>query len=305
MVSGQFRSQIKDATGGAERVVWRDPATVLFQVSQDARTTIPAESRLTFLGPLGSATWMIPQVQRPGILWAGWNTEDLASADISSSITWTLQSVQGPGTVAVFQTGSFGAPDVIFNSADGLPDQRQIAIGVHAHANWAFSQPGAYRLTLQMAATRPSAEFVSDTQTLDVFVEADPVGSPAAPSRPSTPSASSPPPAPASPTSPAQTGRGAAAVTFRARTARITGRTLSFKARLPRTSRLEVIVRRAGRTVTRAKTRTVVGATRERTLRVLLGRRLKQGATYQVVIRAHADANTVDRTLALRVPKAP
>lgn len=301
MVGGQLRSQIKDDTRGS--VVWRDPAGVVFEVRESARTTIPDDSRLAFVGVPGSATWMIPQVQRPGILWAGWNTEALTAADVAGSVGWTLQAVQGPGTVAIFQTGAFGDPDVLFNSADGLPDSRQVPLGTHAHGNWAFSQPGSYQLTFQMAATRPSGEAISDTQTLDVVVGRVPTdpGRPGAPTTPGAPSSPSGPQAPARTATP--TGK-SAKLTLRASAARARGRTLTFNARVSRMSRLDVIVKRGLRVVTRAKARTVTGSTRQRATRVLLGRALAPGTTYAVTIRVRTGGKTATRTLRVRATRA-
>ena len=106
------------------------------------------------------------------MLWAGWNTEELTSAQVDGPVTWSLDSVDGPGDVTVFQTGVFGDADILFRSADGLPDARSIALGTHAHGNWAFGRPGAYRLTFTMSARLRSGETVRDTQTLPVTVGA-------------------------------------------------------------------------------------------------------------------------------------
>ena len=81
-------------------------------------------------------------------------------------MTWRLDAVDGPGDVTVFQTGAFGDPDILFRSSDGLPDTRSIPLGTHAHGNWAFGRPGAYRLTFTMSARLRSGETVRDTQTL-------------------------------------------------------------------------------------------------------------------------------------------
>ena len=46
---------------------------------------------------------MLPQTQRPDVLWVGWNTEELTSAAVDGSVTWRVDAVEGPGTVTVFQ----------------------------------------------------------------------------------------------------------------------------------------------------------------------------------------------------------
>ena len=162
LVDGDLHTFVKDGTrSGAP--VWRDPATVVFGVRPGARTTIPAGARTAFLGRAGDPIWMIPQVQRAGILWAGWNTEELGAGSLEGPITWTLDAVAGPGDVTVFQTGAFGDPDILFRSSDGLPDAREIPLGIHAHGNWAFSREGDYRLTFTFHGRRPSGDVVADT----------------------------------------------------------------------------------------------------------------------------------------------
>lgn len=158
IVDGKLQSQIKDGTG--RKVVWRDPSDVVIAVGSKARYTLPKGS---FLGRSGTRVWMIPQTQRSGVIWLGWNTEELRS--LRGSLTWTLERAQGPGRVAVFQTGSFGAADVLFDSQRSRPGTRSIPVGVHAHGNWAFTRAGTYKLRFRMSAGRRA-----DTATLTVRV---------------------------------------------------------------------------------------------------------------------------------------
>jgi putative ABC transporter-associated repeat protein len=158
MVGGKLQSQIKDSTGG--KTVWRDPSDVVIAVGSKARSTLPKDN---FLGGSGTRLWMIPQTQRSDVIWLGWNTEELRS--LRGSLAWTLERVDGPGRVAVFQTGSFGSADVLFDSRRGRPGTRSLALGVHAHGNWAFSRTGTYKLRFRMSVGRRS-----DTATLTVRV---------------------------------------------------------------------------------------------------------------------------------------
>jgi len=305
LVAGQLRSQIKDGTQGAEPVVWRDPAGVQFELRAAAKTATADDPRYRFLGAAGSALWMIPQVQKAGVLWAGWNTEELTSADVDGPVTWTLESLQGPGAVAVFQTGPFGDPSVIFDSADGLPDRYAIPLGVHAHGNWAFSAPGRYQLTFRMDARRPSGEALADTQTLAVLVDPAAAGPGPASSRPS----SSGPPSPGGPPStgtadqPAPAGR-AASPALRVAGARLHGRTLTFSARVGRAGRLGVTIERGRRVVARAKSRRVRQSAKPRTLRLRLSRAPAPGRTYRAIVRLRSGSASVARRATVRAPKA-
>jgi surface-anchored protein len=289
MVDGRLQSQIKDGTRGPGAVVWREPADVVFRVDPEARTTVPNDPRLTFLGAPGDPVWLLPQVQRTGILWAGWNTEELGAGDLNGPVTWALTAVEGPGAVALFQTRALQPPDVLFNSRDGLPDARGVPLGTHAHGNWAFSSAGTYRLTFAMTGTRPSGEALADTETVTVAVVGD--GStpqPGGTQPPPTGGTGGPDPDP--PADPRLTLRDLAA------SAR--GRMLTLRLRLNATSRVRITVRKGSRTIARAKPRTVPARTRR--VRVRLNRRLAPGR-YKVRVRAIAGSSALTRTSPLRV----
>jgi putative ABC transporter-associated repeat protein len=172
IVNGKLTSQIKDGTAGAPQ--WRSPSQVVFHLKPEAATSVPSES-FGFLGPVSTKIWQIPQTQKPGILWLGWNTEEIATSQATRDITWTMTAVSGPGSVAIYELDPFGKPVVIFNSKDGLPDSYGIRLGTHAHGNWAFTASGAYTLTFSHSVTLASGTTTSDTQTVTFAVgDADP-----------------------------------------------------------------------------------------------------------------------------------
>lgn len=168
IVGGKLQSQIKDST--RSKVVWRDPSDVVIALDSKARYTLPDRDNVRFLGHPGTKLWMIPQTQRSGVIWLGWNTEAIASRQLRGGVAWTLERSSGPGRVAVFQTGSFGDADVLFDSNRSRPGSRTLPVGVHAHANWAFSRAGTYRLRFRVTATARSGASLSDTATLTVQV---------------------------------------------------------------------------------------------------------------------------------------
>jgi surface-anchored protein len=277
LVDGRLRSLIKDGELG-----WREPGSVVFVLGPAARVTIPPGPRSAFLGPAGDPVWTIPQVQRPGVLWAGWNTEELASTQVDGPVTWTLVAVDGPGDVAVFQTGAFGDIDVLFRSNDGLPDSRAIPLGTHAHGNWAFSREGEYQLTFTMSA----GATLTDTQVLAVSVR--PAATPAP-----TPTAPAPdPPAAAQPIE--------LAPALRISRPRMRGRTLRVDVRLATRSQVAIALRRRGRTSARAKTRSVPAGAR--TLKVVLDRRPRRGP-HVVRITATAGHRSVTRAARILIKK--
>lgn len=162
---GRLVAQLKDATSG--RTVWRDPASVTLRVVPQARATIPAGS---VLGRRGGGAWLIPQVQRSGVIWAGWNTEEISARQLRGAVRWSVRSVRGPGRLVIFQTGTFGSADVLFDSGRRLPQARSIALGTHAHGNWAFTQRGTYRVAFTLSGRSPSGATLSDSATLTFAV---------------------------------------------------------------------------------------------------------------------------------------
>lgn len=163
---GRLLSTLKDSTDG--RTVWRDPSTVTIRVVSKARTTVPAG--LGVVGRKGSPVWLIPQVQRSGVIWAGWNTEAVSSAQVRGAIRWTVSSVSGPGKLVLFQSGSFGEADVLFDSGARLPQGISIPLGTHAHGNWAFTRPGTYKVAYRLSARSASGKTLGDSSTLTFSV---------------------------------------------------------------------------------------------------------------------------------------
>jgi putative ABC transporter-associated repeat protein len=162
IVAGKLRCYVKDDTGS--RVVWRDPSSVVIRVVDRARVRL--RSGMGFVGRPGQRVWMIPQVQKRGIIWAGWSTERIGRRQIRGGVGWKLRRVSGPGRMVVFQTGSFGSEDVLFNSGRRLPQRTTIPVGTHAHGNWAFTRRGTYRMRFTMTVRTRSGQRRRDNATL-------------------------------------------------------------------------------------------------------------------------------------------
>ena len=162
--NNKLTSRIKDGTKPGTPI-WRDPAKVTIRLTAAAATRAPGGA-FAFLGPEGSPLWQIPQTQKDGVIWLGWNTEELTPAQLSTAVTWRLDRVTGPGNFAVFEFDSFGRPKIIFNSGDGLPDTYRIPLGTHAHGNWSFTKPGTYQATFTHTATLTTGATSTTTSTL-------------------------------------------------------------------------------------------------------------------------------------------
>ncbi|WP_051795101.1 TIGR03773 family transporter-associated surface protein [Kibdelosporangium aridum] len=168
-VDGKWTVQIRDDT--VSPAVWRDLSDVVVQVPDVAKTQIPTDPVYGFLGQAGSPVWLLPQVQRPGVVWPGWNTQDPeVVAKVGKEVTWRLAGVRGPGTFKLFVSGNFGAPEVIFDSAKPYPQETGVESNTHVHGNWAFSAPGTYLLDVEMTGTANDGKALADRRTLRMHV---------------------------------------------------------------------------------------------------------------------------------------
>ncbi|MEV6780945.1 choice-of-anchor M domain-containing protein [Streptomyces sp. NPDC051098] len=161
-VDGDLEFQIKE--GSLTDYDWYEPGEVVFHVTPVARRKIP--EGYGFLGTPGEPVWWLPMSQHPDIVWPGWSTTDWPKSEVDGKLTYRLDSVQGPGNVALFGDGALGGTDIQINSGDGLPDASTIAADTHRHTYWAFTAEGVYRTTWTWSATLADGTKVSDTETM-------------------------------------------------------------------------------------------------------------------------------------------
>ncbi|MFJ8580972.1 choice-of-anchor M domain-containing protein [Micromonospora sp. NPDC093277] len=153
---GQFAISVHDETVHPD--VERDPADVVFVAKPQAAATVPDDARYAFLGRPGATVHILPEVQDENLLWAGLATEELEAGVFAGDIVQIrFTRVIGPDGFSLFTTDPVGAPNVLVDSEDGLPDVVTRPVGSHMHANWAFEKPGTYRIrvdvTGKLAAT--------------------------------------------------------------------------------------------------------------------------------------------------------
>lgn len=87
---------------------WVAPSSLTFGLGDAAKTTAP--KGIEFIADEGQDIWMISATQAPNVPWVGANTQhpDLLK-HTTGEVTWTLVGATGPGSVAVFGSGHFGA----------------------------------------------------------------------------------------------------------------------------------------------------------------------------------------------------
>jgi surface-anchored protein len=149
---GELEMSVHDEDGE------HDPDDVLLVALPESRTTVPDDPAYGFLGDAGDPVWVLPEVADPDLLFPGLSAEEIeAGVFAGDAIRLRLVRVAGPGEVAVFRSDEFGAPEVVFDSGDGLPDRTDLSVATHVHQSWAFERPGTYRLTF-VASGRLAAD---------------------------------------------------------------------------------------------------------------------------------------------------
>src|SRR5690606_34249628 len=89
----------------------------------------------------------------------------------SGPVTFTLDDVDGPGALGVYATGTFGGVGAKnFGTMSGFPKSMSVPLNQHVHANWAFTEPGIYSVTMTQSVRLKAGGTASDTATLKFSV---------------------------------------------------------------------------------------------------------------------------------------
>ena len=161
-----------DSLTNARTSVLRTVGSTTLAVAPNARFVRPAslsDPSYDVLGPVGTATYVLPETQNSDIVWPGLSTEGIDYAALPDGADLTLHLAQAPeGTrVAFFQGGTFGAgAKVHFDSSkgDGLVHTTE---ATHMHGNWVFSAPGTYRIEV---GARSGERSLVEPQSFTVIV---------------------------------------------------------------------------------------------------------------------------------------
>ena len=147
--NGTLIARVKDDR--SQPAQWVDPSSLTFALGDAARITAPAD--LGFVATPGSSVWLIPSTQIAGVPWLGLNSqrEEIVTGT-TGPVQFTLDAVEGPGRVAVFNAGALGS-GVGEHVFDGPGTGYTVGANTHAHQNWVFTAPGTYTLTITMRVT--------------------------------------------------------------------------------------------------------------------------------------------------------
>ena len=161
-----------DSLTAARTSVLRTLGSTTLAVAPNARFVRPAslsDASYDVLGPVGTATYVLPETQNSDIVWPGLSTEGIDYAALPEGADLTLHLAQAPAgaRVAFFQGGTFGAgAKVHFDSTkgDGVVHTTE---ATHMHGNWVFSAPGTYRIEV---GARSGQRILAEPQAFTVIV---------------------------------------------------------------------------------------------------------------------------------------
>ncbi|RJT88692.1 hypothetical protein D6T64_07000 [Cryobacterium melibiosiphilum] len=172
IIDGTFTLLVHDDAAKADAAaqsVWRQASQTVIQLTDAALLPVPEDPAYAFLGvPAGESVSVIPQTQNPDVAWVGWNTQDPEVMDtIDRGVTLSLAGVDGPGALVVYlQSGTFGEPEVLWDSRSTEPASVWVDVNTHTHANWVFTEPGVYLAEFRIDADLVDGSTASDTQSL-------------------------------------------------------------------------------------------------------------------------------------------
>lgn len=146
-----------------------DPESTWFHLDDDAKFAgLPAG--FEFVAPQGTPIWFASETQDPAILWPGFSSQSVPRGVLDDEdITLTLESVTGPGDVELWTSDVFGMVGRRLWSSDEDFTSFVLDTNTHVHANWAFTEPGTYELTVRASASVAGSS-TSDTATYTFVV---------------------------------------------------------------------------------------------------------------------------------------
>ncbi|MBX7469849.1 choice-of-anchor M domain-containing protein [Streptomyces sp. MAG02] len=179
LTGGKLDLKLKeDVTGSG---VIHEPQDVDLQVKDSAFVDVPRQF------PGAPRAYVLPMTQNQDLLWPGWDT-----MSTGKPVDLVVDSVQGPGKVHLFTTDISGtAVSQLTTGGTALPGTISVPSPTHVHANWVFTKPGVYTMTVH--ATSGSMRSATKTYTWRVGRNATAAPSSASVEPSESPSASAEP----------------------------------------------------------------------------------------------------------------
>ncbi|MDO4240704.1 choice-of-anchor M domain-containing protein [Micrococcus sp.] len=167
VVDGRWTLQLRDDSQATP--VWRTAEQTVLRVPDAARLPVPEDQAYAFLGEEpGTPVFVLPQVEDDRMPWPGWSTQHPdALAAMTRGVEFRLESAQGPGRMLMYvDSGAFEGPQVLWDSEQPGGQRVFAEANTHTHANWVFTRPGVYALTVSAVTTSPQGAELRDTRVL-------------------------------------------------------------------------------------------------------------------------------------------
>ena len=146
----------EDVTG---KGVLHAPESMLLAVKDSALTTIPKGY------PGAPNGYLPPLTQNQNLLWPGWETFDVRRNGFTE-VKVNIRNVKGPGKVHLFSQTPFGGVQALLDGGSTtMPGTITVAQPSHVHANWVFTRPGRYTMTVDATAVRNGTTVGTGTHT--------------------------------------------------------------------------------------------------------------------------------------------
>ncbi|MBM3847083.1 MAG: PEP-CTERM sorting domain-containing protein [Verrucomicrobia bacterium] len=132
-----------------------EPGEAILQLGSSTLTSIPADSRFSFLGTSGSPIYLLSSLGNPNQILLGVAAEEVEpGVFVNDSLKLTLTAFSGPGAFHAYRVdGLTGNPLRAVSAANGMPDAVHHVFDVlaqgHQDYNWAFTEQGDYKLTFR------------------------------------------------------------------------------------------------------------------------------------------------------------
>ena len=147
---GAFNVHVHDEEHDVEYA----PSEVQLVAKPGSEIAVPADPAYSFLGTPGARAWVLPAGAGPrAALARDRRRGDRPGVFTSDALKVDIVGVTGPADFSIFTTDAFGAPTVLADSGNGLPDRINTTAGGHLHANWAFEAAGTYQVKVRVSGT--------------------------------------------------------------------------------------------------------------------------------------------------------
>lgn len=131
-----------------------------------------------FVGDQESPFYYLPLVQKPDILWPGYNTMGVDYDKFDGPIDLHLKpkNIPAGASYGLFTDGDWGAPGEVLVDSTKQDYTINTTYAAHVHSHWAFSHPGVYELEVSYSGTlKDGTKVSSEGDTLTFLIGDDAV----------------------------------------------------------------------------------------------------------------------------------